>query len=147
MKSLLASVVLVIATLIGTVSAQAQGMVHKLAVHVDESDPAIWNLALNNVQNVRQYYESKGDKVQIEIVAYGPGLQMLVAEQSTVKERISVMALESQDVTFSACGNTLTKLQEKVGHDVALVSEARVVPAGVVRLMELQDEGYSYIKP
>src|SRR5690606_36565347 len=59
------------------VVARAEGIVHKLAVQVDENDPAVMNLAFNNARNVRSYYETKGEKVQIEIVAYEPGLNML----------------------------------------------------------------------
>ena len=147
MRTFLAAAVLLIATLFAPAQASAAGAVHKLAVHVDQNDPAVWSLALNNIENVKEFYESQGDKVSIEIVAYGPGLQMFVADKSTVKDRIAALSLASPDITFSACGNTLNKLVEKAGHDVALVDEARIVPAGVVRLMELQSEGYSYLKP
>ena len=147
MRKFIVSAILVIATAFGVSQAMAAGAVHKLAMHVDQNDPAVWNLALNNAENVRQYYESQGDTVKIEIVAYGPGLQMFVKATSPVKDRIAAMSLESSDVTFSACGNTYKKLVKKVGHEVPLVSEARVVPAGVVRLMELDNEGYTYLKP
>jgi uncharacterized protein len=127
--------------------AQAQEAVHKLAIHVDENDPAVMSLALNNAQNVRSYYEAKGEKVAIEIVAYGPGLNMFVAGTSPVKDRISAMSLESPEITFAACGNTHQKMVEKAGKDVPLLEEAKMVPSGVVRLMELQGEGYAYIRP
>ena len=129
------------------VVAQAQEAVHKLAIHVDQNDPAVMNLALNNAQNVIKYYHSKGEKVAIEIVAYGPGLNMYVAGNSPVEDRISAMSLESEDVTFAACENTRQGMIKKTGKDVALISEARSVPSGVVRLMELQGEGYAYVKP
>jgi uncharacterized protein len=146
MRVFFASAVVAVSMLLGGANAMAAGVAHKLAVHVDENDPAIWNLALNNVEQSREFFESQGDTVQIEVVAYGPGLQMLVAD-SAVKERIAAMSLQSEDTTFSACNNTLQKLVKKVGHDVPLVSEARIVPGGVVRLMELQSEGYAYLKP
>ncbi|MFZ2100858.1 MAG: DsrE family protein [Oricola sp.] len=119
---------------------------HKLAIHVDENDPAVMNLALNNAANVKSFYDAKGESVEIEIVAYGPGLNMYVAE-SPVKDRISAMALENPDLHFSACGNTLAAMTKKAGHDIALMPEAKVVPAGVVRLMELQADGYAYVRP
>ncbi len=133
-------------SLLATV-AQAQEAVHKLAIHVDENDPAIMNMALNNAQNVRQHYAAKGEKVLIEIVAYGPGLQMYVAASSPVKDRISAMSLESPEISFSACGNTHAKMVEKAGKDVPLLDEAVMVSSGVVRLMELQGDGYAYIRP
>lgn len=127
--------------------AWAEGVTHKIAFHVDENDPQVMNMALNNVQNVAAYYAEQGDSVVIEVVAYGPGLQMYVAETSPVKARISTLALEMDNISFAACGNTLSKMSEKAGHEVALVEEATVVPSGVVRLVELQEEGFSYIRP
>src|SRR5437016_2547959 len=50
---------------------------HRLAVQVDVNDPAIMNLALNNVSNTIQHYSEIGQKVEIEMVAFGPGLHML----------------------------------------------------------------------
>ncbi|MBW3098448.1 DsrE family protein [Pseudohoeflea coraliihabitans] len=119
---------------------------HKLAIHVDESDPAIMNMALNNAANVRAYYDEKGEDVTIEIVAYGPGLKMYTAD-SPVADRISAMSLEDENLSFSACGNTLAGMEKKKGGKVALLDEATIVPSGVVRLMELQEDGYSYVRP
>ncbi|MEC7764104.1 MAG: DsrE family protein [Pseudomonadota bacterium] len=127
--------------------ALAEGETHHLAIHVDEADAQVMNMALNNAQNVRSYYAEQGDSVVIEIVAYGPGLTMFVDGKSPVADRIATMSLESDDITFAACGNTLRNMSEKAGADVALLSEAHVVPSGVVRLMELQQEGYAYVRP
>ncbi|MHA1164367.1 MAG: DsrE family protein [Alphaproteobacteria bacterium] len=120
---------------------------HRVAVHVDSSDAKIMNMALNNVQNIKKYYDSKGQSVKIEVVAYGPGLHMLRADTSPVKERVAVMSLANPNLTFSACGNTHAKMSKKAGKTVVLLSEARKVPSGVIRLIELQEEGYSYIRP
>lgn len=126
--------------------AAAAGDTHKLAIHVDQSDPAVMNMALNNAKNVRSFYKAKGGSVAIEIVAYGPGLLMYTAD-SPVRERISAMSLEDPELKFSACGNTLRGMEKKAGKTITLVSEARVVPSGVVRLMELQEDGYAYLRP
>lgn len=130
-----------------TFGAWAEGTHHRVAIHVDQGDPKVLNMALNNIQNTRNYYASQGDTVEIELVAYGPGLTMFLDGKSPVADRISTMALESDDVTFSACGNTHRKMSEKAGKDIALIEEARVVPSGVVRLIELQEEGFAYVRP
>jgi len=127
-------------------SALAADAAHKLAIHVDESDPSVMNLALNNAKNVQSYYAAKGETVAIEVVAYGPGLKMYTAD-SPVKDRISAMSLEHDNLTFAACGNTLAAMEKKAGAKVELMSEATMVPSGVVRLIELQEQGYSYIRP
>lgn len=127
--------------------AWAEGQTHKVAIHVDDNDPRVMNMALNNAANVASYYESQGDDVVIELVAYGPGLHMLVDGKSPVADRIAAMSLELDHLKFSACGNTYRKMSEKAGADVVLLDEAELVPSGVVRLIQLQQEGYAYIRP
>jgi len=125
----------------------AEGVTHYVAVHVDENDPKVMNMALNNVQNLTNYYESQGDTVLVEVVAYGPGLNMYIPGKSPVADRISTMGLEMENLTFSACGNTHRKMSAKAGKDVEIMSEARIVPSGVVQLIALQEQGYAYVRP
>ena len=120
---------------------------HKVAIQVDQNDKAVMELALNNVRNITEYYKSKGETVAIEVVTYGPGLHMLRSDTSPVKERIAPMALENPHVAFIACGNTQANQSKAEGKPVTLMSEAKVVPSGVVRLIELQKQGYAYIRP
>ena len=129
------------------VTVMAGEKIHKVAVHVDQSDPKVMNMALNNVVNLNKYYASKGEKVEVEVVAYGPGLHMFRADTSPVKARIEKMGLQFENLKFSACGNTHRKMSAKAGKKVAIMSEARMVPSGVVQLIELQEKGYSYIRP
>lgn len=128
-------------------AAQADGNIHRVAIHVDQNDPQVMNMALNNVQNISKFYAAKGETVEIEVVAYGPGLTMLREDESPVADRISTMSLELDHLSFSACGNTHRAMSQKAGSEVALISEATIVPSGVVRLIELQEAGYSYIRP
>ena len=97
--------------------------------------------------NVSKFYESKGEKVIIEIVAYGPGLHMLRSDTSPVKARVEPMSLGMDNISFAACGNTMTKMAKKEGNDIPIMSEAKHVTSGVVRLIELQEGGYSYLRP
>lgn len=136
----------ILCAMVLTASAAWAEKIH-VAFHVDENDPAVMNMTLNNAQNLTNYYKQKGDEAVIEIVAYGPGLNMFVAGKSPVADRISAMSLEIDDISFSACGNTHRKMSEKAGSEVALLPEAAIVPSGVVRLVELQQQGYAYIRP
>ena len=120
---------------------------HKVAIQVNQNDKAVMDLALNNAKNVIDYYKGKGETVAVEIVTYGPGLHMLRADTSPVKERIAPMSLENPNVAFIACGNTQSNQSKAEGKPVTLISEAKVMPSGVVRLMELQKQGYAYIRP
>jgi uncharacterized protein len=121
--------------------------VHRLAVQVNVNEPAAMNLALNNASNVAQYYKERGENVQIEIVAYGPGLHMLRQDTSPVKDRIKSISESNPNISFKACGNTQQNMQKTEAKDIPLVSQAEVVKSGVVRLMELQEQGWSYIRP
>ena len=120
---------------------------HRLAVQVNVNEPAAMNLALNNASNVAQYYKELGEKVQIEIVAYGPGLHMLRQDTSPVKDRIKSISESIPNISFKACGNTQANMQKTEAKDIPLVAQAEVVKSGVVRLMELQEQGWSYIRP
>lgn len=118
---------------------------HKLAIQVSDNDPAKMNIALNNAENVQKHYQDMGDTVKVEIVAYGPGLQMYTMN-SPVKDRIDALSLD-ESYTFAACGNTLAKMEKKAGKKVALLDASKMVDSGVVRLMELQSQGYAYVRP
>ena len=122
---------------------------HRIAIQVDQNDPALMNLVLNNVSNLTEYYHSKGEQVQIEVVAYGPGLNMLREDKSPVKDRLKRIKEGSfpSTVNFSACHNTMMGMEKAEGHPIPIVPQASVVPAGVVRLSELQEQGWSYIRP
>ncbi|HVY59164.1 MAG TPA: DsrE family protein [Xanthobacteraceae bacterium] len=122
---------------------------HRIAIQVDQNDPAVMNLALNNASNVLEYYRAKGEDVEVEIVAYGPGLNMLREDTSPVKDRIKHLAELSfpAGIKFAACNNTKQGMEKREGHPIAIVPQATIVPSGVVRLMELQEQGWSYVRP
>lgn len=120
---------------------------HRLALQVNSNDPAAMNLALNNATNVEQYYREQGETVEIEIVAFGPGLHMLRDDTSPVKDRLTAMAAKSPAISFKACGNTQENMGKAEGKKVPLVAQATLVKSGVVRLMELQQDGWAYVRP
>jgi uncharacterized protein len=120
---------------------------HRLVLQVDTNDAATMNLALNNAANVDQYYSDRGEPVEIEIIAFGPGLHMLRDDTSPVKERIKSIVENRPSVQFRACGNTQENMSRVEKKKIPLVAQASVVPSGVVRIMELQQQGWSYIRP
>jgi uncharacterized protein len=126
---------------------QATKKSHHLILQVNSNEPAMMNLALNNASNVAQYYKDLGEKVSIEVVTYGPGLHMLRDDTSPVKARIETLALNSPEISFKACGNTRENMSKVESKEIPLISEARVVKSGVVRVMELQEQGWTYVKP
>ena len=120
---------------------------HRLVLQVNSADPATMNLALNNASNVEQNYRELGEKVEIEIVAFGPGLHMLRDDTSPVKERLKAIAGKSAAISFKACDNTRENMGKAEAKAIPLMAEATLVKSGVVRLIELQEQGWAYVRP
>jgi uncharacterized protein len=122
---------------------------HRILIQVDQNDPAVMNLALNNATNLIDYYRAKQVDIKIDLVTYGPGLHMLRDDTSPVKDRIKQLKEYAfpSTIQFSACNNTKENMEKKEGKPITIVSEAVIVPAGVVHLTELQEQGWTYLKP
>ena len=120
---------------------------HRLVLQVNTNDPAMMNLALNNATNVEQYYKNLGEKVEIEVVTFGPGLHMLRDDTSPVKDRIKAIAEKTPSISFKACGNTQENMHKAENKEIPLISQATLVKSGVVRVMELQEQGWTYVRP
>lgn len=111
----------------------------RVVVQVSESDPARWNLVLNNVKNLQDDLGAKN--VTVEIVAYGPGIGMLKFDAPT-NSRVTE-ALKN-GVAVQACENTMRnqKLAQADMHP-----GVSYVPAGVVQIIKRQQEGWAYLRP
>src|SRR5205814_3704436 len=116
---------------------------HRLILQVNTNEPAAMNLALNNATNVTQHFKALGEGVKVEVITFGPGLHMLRDDTSPVKARIEEMALSTPEVSFKACGNTQEKMQKAENKDIPIVAQAQVVRSGVVRMMQLQEQGWT----
>lgn len=112
---------------------------HFVILHISSGDEYAQTLVLNNAQNLAKYYGD--EKVAIEVVAYGPGLRALFKESSNSKR---IASMSDQGITFSACAATM----QGMGRDKeSLNKHAQVVAGGVVRIVELEEAGWSYIRP
>lgn len=114
----------------------------KVLLQVTQGEPERWNLVLSNAKNLLEYWGQSN--IRIVVVAYGPGLKMLFKE-SPDAERIQ--SLDMEGVEFDACYNTMLGFKQSHGHLPALVPQAVVVPGGVVRVMQLEQNGFNFIKP
>jgi uncharacterized protein len=127
------------------VAARAQSTVptsqkpHKITIQMSDNDPAKWNLALNNAKNVQE--ELGVANVEVEIVAFGPGIHMLKLD-SVVNSRIGEAT--KAGIKVLACENTMRNLKVSKGDIAPTVG---YVPAGVVHLMRRQGEGWAYLRP
>ena len=111
----------------------------RVVLQVSDADPARWGLALNNAKNVQQ--ELGAGKVDIEIVAYGPGIGMLKAEAPTANR---ITEAVQSGIKVVACENTMTTQKLTKADMHAAIGYA---PSGVVEIMKCQGEGWAYVRP
>ncbi|MFT5629657.1 MAG: intracellular sulfur oxidation DsrE/DsrF family protein [Gammaproteobacteria bacterium] len=126
--------------------AQEDG-VHRLALQISDNNPQKMTTVLNVAANVTRLYQDRGEEVEIRIVAFNAGLHMLREDTSPVLERLTSFGQSMPNVTFAACGNTITGMTKKEGVAPPISAHAEVVPAGVVELITLDQAGWTIIRP
>lgn len=114
----------------------------KIVLQISDPNPFKQTLVLNVASNLIKHYGP--DKLDIEIVAFGPGLRLLLDGNSNQSR---MTGLGQSGIRFAACENTLSKYSKKLGHTPNLVPQAILVSAGVVRIIELTAQGYTLVKP
>ena len=137
LTALLACLTVLLAAPAGAADPAPKAM--RVVMQISENQPAVWNLALNNIRNVQKELGAKN--IEVEVVAYGPGLAML-RDDSTTANR--VQEAMTTGVRFVACRNTMENQK---------VTEAQLIPgigyaqAGVIQIIKRQSEGYAYLRP
>jgi intracellular sulfur oxidation DsrE/DsrF family protein len=116
---------------------------HRFVLQLSDSDPEKQSLVLSVASNVMKHYGP--DLVEVEIVAFGPGLQLLYKNNPN-SDRIDGL-VSSSGVRLTACGNTISTLKRTQGLDVELNTHARVFATGAVRIEQLVNQGYLLIRP
>lgn len=148
MRPLKFLVAIIFATFTATAVIAQDGLAdHKLALQISDNDPQKMATVLNVALNVTQHYESIGETVEVRIVAFNAGLHMLREDTSPVLDRLTSFGASMPNVTFAACGNTIDAMTKKEGKATPIVSVAERVPAGVVDLMTLDENGWTIVRP
>jgi intracellular sulfur oxidation DsrE/DsrF family protein len=114
----------------------------KIVLQISDPDPFKQTLVLNVASNLIKHYGQ--DKVDVEIVAFGPGLRLLFKDNVNTGR---IKGLTDSGVKFAACQNTIASMTKILGHAPELNSSAVPVSAGVVRIIELENQGFKLIKP
>ena len=119
----------------------AGSKIHRVVMHLNSGEEKVQQGALNNIKNL---YEAMGaERVNVELVAHGAGLSLFTKQDSKLAEELARLK-SSYGVEYTACSNTM-KAQGLTRAD--LIDQVdRTMPA-MVRLMELQEQGWAYIKP
>ena len=120
-------------------ASEAAATKERMVIQVSDADAGKWNLALNNAKNVQTAFGA--DKVDIEIVTYGPGIGMLKMD-SVVANRVDES--KKAGIAIVACQNTMKAMKLT---DADMLPNSSYVPSGVVELIKKQGQGYAYIRP
>jgi intracellular sulfur oxidation DsrE/DsrF family protein len=112
----------------------------RIMLQLTSDDAKVMNLVLNNAINLQKFYGQ--DRVQVVVIAFGPGMEALYKKSSPVADRVSSLA--HYDVSFIGCANTMESTHHTPDE---LVEGVQVVPAGVAEIVERQLRGWSYVRP
>ena len=141
---------IVLLSMLAALPAAAGGKAHRLALQISDESPDKMNLVLGNAVNVAQYYSARGEEVEIKIVAFNAGVDMMRTDKSPVLERLKSVTESLPNLTLEVCNNTLegmAKREGKKASEIPLFAGSKIVPAGVVELLELNEQGWTIIRP
>jgi intracellular sulfur oxidation DsrE/DsrF family protein len=146
MKKIISLFLLLLATTFSYQTTAAEGdkpfAEEKIVLQISDPDPFKQTLVLNVASNLIKHYGQ--DKVDVEIVAFGPGLRLLFKDNVNTDR---IKGLTDSGVKFAACQNTIASMTKVLGHAPELNSSAVPVSAGVVRIIDLENQGFKLIKP
>ncbi len=148
MKRLLLALAFLIA--VQPAFAAGKDKVHRLALQISDESPEKMTTVLNNAANVSRYYSEKGEEVEIKVVAFNAGVNMMRTDKSPVLERLKSVTESLPNLTLEVCGNTLEGMahrENKKVSDIPLFAGSKIVTAGVVELIELSEKGYTIVRP
>ena len=115
---------------------------HRVVFQISDNAEAKQHMVLNNVENVMKAFGP--DKVAVEVVAFGPGLDLLNESNPDAEH---IRSLSKQGVRFDACQNTIDTWERNNGKPYPLLAVAQRVPAGVAKIIFLVEQGYINIRP
>lgn len=120
---------------------------HRMVIHVNSATKETMEEALHNASNVIDHYRAHGSAASIEIVANGRGTTMFVDGLSPVGKEIAAYRARYPDMVFDVCAHSLASTEKALDRKLKVMPEARIVPSGAVRIQELEEKGWAYLKP
>lgn len=115
---------------------------HKVVLQLSDNDPKKQGLVISVANNLLKAYDP--DKIAIEVVAFGPGIDLLRPENP---DRKRVESLVAQGVRFDICLNTVDTLERETGKRPDYIAAATPVQVGVAQILFLTENGYTLVRP
>jgi intracellular sulfur oxidation DsrE/DsrF family protein len=115
---------------------------HRIALQLSDNDPRKQGLVISVANNLLKFYDP--DKVAIEVVTFGPGIDLLRPDNGNRK---LVESLVAQGVRFDVCLNTVDTIERETGHRPDIIPVATPVQVGVGQILSLTENGYTLVRP
>jgi uncharacterized protein len=115
---------------------------HRIALQLSDNDPRKQSLVISVAYNLLKLYDP--DKVAIEVVAFGPGIDLLFPDNANRK---LVESLVAQGVRFDICLNTVDTIERETGKRPEFIAAATPVQVGVGQILSLTENGYTLVRP
>jgi intracellular sulfur oxidation DsrE/DsrF family protein len=115
---------------------------HKVVLQLSDNDPKKQGLVISVANNLLKAYDP--DKIAVEVVAFGPGIDLLRPENP---DRKRVESLVAQGVRFDICLNTVDTLERETGKRPDFIAAATPVQVGVAQILFLTENGYTLVRP
>jgi len=125
----------------------AHGRQHHMVIHVDSADAEVMSEALHNAANIIDTERKNGDTAWVEIVANGYGTKMFVSDLSPVADEVRRIHAVYPGLVFSVCRISLAHADKAMNRQLTVLPNVQVVPSGAARIMELEEQGWAYLKP
>jgi uncharacterized protein len=115
---------------------------HRLVLQLSDNDPRKQGLVISVANNLLKFYDP--DKVAIEVVAFGPGIDLLRPDNANRK---LVESLVAQGVRVDVCLNTVDTIERETGKRPDIIAAATPVQVGVGQILLLTENGYTLVRP
>jgi intracellular sulfur oxidation DsrE/DsrF family protein len=115
---------------------------HRIVLQLSDNDPRKQGLVISVANNLLKFYDP--DKVAIEVVTFGPGIDLLRPDNTNRK---LVESLVAQGVRFDVCLNTVDTIERETGKRPDFIPGATPVQVGVGQILSLTENGYTLVRP
>ncbi|MBB4952082.1 intracellular sulfur oxidation DsrE/DsrF family protein [Agrobacterium vitis] len=119
---------------------------HHIAILIDSDDEKVMRHAIAYTVNLSRAYAEKDEPVSIEIVTNGSGIKLFRADTSPFQEPLAALRGAYADIVYTMCGSSHSLAEQKENKSIPLIEGARLVPYGISRIVELQEQGWTVIQ-
>jgi intracellular sulfur oxidation DsrE/DsrF family protein len=118
----------------------------RVLLHVTSDDTYRLNILLNEAETILSEYQDKQQKVAVQILANGKGLDLLRNDKSPYSQRIAQLQQNYDNIVFMACAQAIARVQQNTGKTVQLLPDTQVTPSAISEVLQRQRDGWTYIK-